>query len=98
MRYKLLEEWFEGFRALFGSHDFWRRLGLGVYKDESRKIYDAFVEAGGNFIDTAGSLCRASGRKLPINMWAAAEADIQFTIFDSSALKKQLLIFLNREP
>jgi putative spermidine/putrescine transport system permease protein len=25
--------------------------------------------------------------------WAAAEADTQFTIFDSSALKKQLLIF-----
>jgi aryl-alcohol dehydrogenase-like predicted oxidoreductase len=27
--------------------------GWGSSKDESRKIYDAFVEAGGNFIDTA---------------------------------------------
>jgi hypothetical protein len=27
--------------------------------------------------------------------WAAAEADTQFVFFDSSALKKQLLIFLS---
>jgi len=28
-------------------------MGLGTAKDESRKVYDAFREAGGNFIDTA---------------------------------------------
>jgi aryl-alcohol dehydrogenase-like predicted oxidoreductase len=27
--------------------------GRGVAKDESRKVYDAFREAGGNFVDTA---------------------------------------------
>ena len=27
--------------------------GWGSARDESRKIYDAFLEAGGNFIDTA---------------------------------------------
>ncbi len=30
-------------------------------------------------------------------MWASAEADTQFSIFDSSALKKQCLIFLSFE-
>jgi aryl-alcohol dehydrogenase-like predicted oxidoreductase len=29
------------------------RLGLATSKDESRKIFDGFAEAGGNFIDTA---------------------------------------------
>ena len=38
----------------FGSQDF------GVEKDESRKVYDAFREAGGNFIDTANGY--AGGR------------------------------------
>jgi len=28
-------------------------MGLGSPKDEARKVYDAFREAGGNFIDTA---------------------------------------------
>jgi aryl-alcohol dehydrogenase-like predicted oxidoreductase len=27
--------------------------GWGANKDESRKVYDAFRSAGGNFIDTA---------------------------------------------
>jgi predicted aldo/keto reductase-like oxidoreductase len=27
--------------------------GWGAAKDEARKVYDAFREAGGNFIDTA---------------------------------------------
>ena len=35
-------------------HDDLRRgLGWGSSKEESRKVYDAFLEAGGNFIDTA---------------------------------------------
>ncbi len=34
--------------------------GFGVEKDESRKVYDAFREAGGNFIDTANGY--AGGR------------------------------------
>ena len=27
--------------------------GWGAAKDEARKVYDAFREAGGNFVDTA---------------------------------------------
>jgi aryl-alcohol dehydrogenase-like predicted oxidoreductase len=31
----------------------WTDLRLAASRDESRKIFDAFVEAGGNFVDTA---------------------------------------------
>jgi aryl-alcohol dehydrogenase-like predicted oxidoreductase len=33
--------------------DVWQDWGLDTSKDESRKIFDGFAEAGGNFIDTA---------------------------------------------
>ena len=33
--------------------DVWQDWGLATSKDESRKIFDIFAEAGGNFIDTA---------------------------------------------
>ena len=32
---------------------FGTEMGFGVDKDESRKVYEAFREEGGNFIDTA---------------------------------------------
>src|SRR4030066_1780980 len=32
---------------------FGEELGWGASKEESRRIFDAFTEAGGNFIDTA---------------------------------------------
>ena len=32
---------------------FGEELGWGSSKEESRKVYDAFLEAGGNFLDTA---------------------------------------------
>lgn len=37
----------------FGAMTFGTERNIGVDKDESRKVYDAFREAGGNFIDTA---------------------------------------------
>jgi aryl-alcohol dehydrogenase-like predicted oxidoreductase len=57
MRYKLLGK--SGLRVselclgtmTFG--DVWKDLGLDTSRDESRKIFDGFAEAGGNFIDTA---------------------------------------------
>jgi len=57
MRYKLLGK--SGLRVselclgtmTFG--DVWQDWGLATSKDESRKIFDCFAEAGGNFIDTA---------------------------------------------
>ena len=58
MRYKLLGK--SGLRVsglfclgtmTFG--DAWKDWGLTTSKDESRKIFDGFAQAGGNFIDTA---------------------------------------------
>jgi aryl-alcohol dehydrogenase-like predicted oxidoreductase len=54
MRYKLLGK--SGLRVselCLGAMTFGDEWGWGASKDESRKIYDTFLEAGGNFIDTA---------------------------------------------
>ena len=54
MRYKLLGK--SGLKVselCLGAMTFGYDWGWGSTKEESRKIYDAFVEAGGNFIDTA---------------------------------------------
>ena len=54
MRYKLLGK--SGLRVselCLGTMTFGDDWGWGSSKNESRAIYDAFVEAGGNFIDTA---------------------------------------------
>lgn len=54
MRYRLLGR--SGLRVseiCLGAMTFGEDWGWGSPKDESRKIYDAFLEAGGNFIDTA---------------------------------------------
>jgi aryl-alcohol dehydrogenase-like predicted oxidoreductase len=39
--------------AALGTMTFGDDWGWGASKDEARKVYDAFLEAGGNFIDTA---------------------------------------------
>src|SRR3979411_2108929 len=54
MRYRLLGH--SGLRvseAALGTMTFGDEWGWGSAKDEARKVYDAFREAGGNFIDTA---------------------------------------------
>jgi aryl-alcohol dehydrogenase-like predicted oxidoreductase len=54
MRYKLLGH--SGLRVselCLGTMTFGEDLGWGAPKDESRRMYDAFRQAGGNFIDTA---------------------------------------------
>jgi aryl-alcohol dehydrogenase-like predicted oxidoreductase len=54
MRYRLLGN--SGLRvseAALGTMTFGDDWGWGAAKDEARKVYDAFREAGGNFIDTA---------------------------------------------
>jgi aryl-alcohol dehydrogenase-like predicted oxidoreductase len=54
MRYRLLGN--SGLRvseAALGTMTFGEDWGWGTAKDEARKVYDAFREAGGNFIDTA---------------------------------------------
>ena len=37
--------------------------GWGSSQEESRKIYDAFMEAGGNFIDTANVYTNGTSEK-----------------------------------
>src|ERR1700681_4887353 len=54
MQYRLLGN--SGLRvseAALGAMTFGDEWGWGSPKDEARKVYDAFREAGGNFIDTA---------------------------------------------
>jgi len=54
MKYRLLGN--SGLRvseAALGAMTFGEDWGWGSAKDEARKVYDAFREAGGNFIDTA---------------------------------------------
>src|SRR5713101_8266003 len=54
MRYRLLGN--SGLRvseAALGAMTFGEDWGWGSAKDEARKVYDAFREVGGNFIDTA---------------------------------------------
>jgi aryl-alcohol dehydrogenase-like predicted oxidoreductase len=54
MKYRLLGN--SGLRvseAALGAMTFGEEWGWGSPKDEARKVYDAFREAGGNFIDTA---------------------------------------------
>ncbi len=47
-----------------GTMTFGEDWGWGSAKDEARKIYDAFREAGGNFIDTANIYTNGSSEKL----------------------------------
>lgn len=54
MRYKLLGS--SGLRVselALGTMTFGEEWGWGASKEESRRIFDAYAEAGGNFIDTA---------------------------------------------
>ena len=54
MKYRLLGN--SGLRVSefsLGTMTFGEEWGWGSGKDEARKVYDAFREAGGNFIDTA---------------------------------------------
>jgi aryl-alcohol dehydrogenase-like predicted oxidoreductase len=56
MRYKLLGN--SGLRVselCLGTMTFGEEWGLGASKEESRRIYDTFLEPGGNFIDTANT-------------------------------------------
>lgn len=65
MRYKLLGK--SGLRVselCLGTMTFGEDWGWGAGRDESRQIYDAFLEAGGNFIDTANVYTNGTSEKL----------------------------------
>jgi aryl-alcohol dehydrogenase-like predicted oxidoreductase len=65
MNYQLLGR--SGLRASdlrLGTMTFGEDWGWGAPKDEAREIYDAYREAGGNFIDTANIYTNGSSEKL----------------------------------
>src|SRR3981189_2870507 len=62
MRYRLLGN--SGLRvseAALGTMTFGDDWGWGSPKDEARKVYEAFREAGGNFVDTANFYTNGTG-------------------------------------
>ncbi|MBC8140385.1 MAG: aldo/keto reductase [Armatimonadetes bacterium] len=65
MRYKLLGR--SGLRVsemCLGTMTFGEDWGWGASRDESKAQYDAFTEAGGNFVDTANLYTNGSSEKL----------------------------------
>ena len=61
MRYRLLGE--SGLRVselALGTMTFGTDWGWGADKETSRRIFDAYVEAGGNFVDTANNYTNGS--------------------------------------
>ncbi len=64
MRYKLLGR--SGLRVsemVLGTMTFGEDWGWGASREVSREIFDSFVEAGGNFIDTANNYTNGSAEK-----------------------------------
>ncbi|MBN1213655.1 MAG: aldo/keto reductase [candidate division Zixibacteria bacterium] len=64
MRYKLLGR--SGLRVselCFGTMTFGEEWGWGANKSECRKMFDTFLEAGGNFIDTANRYTEGTSEK-----------------------------------
>ncbi|HEX9206234.1 MAG TPA: aldo/keto reductase [Candidatus Deferrimicrobiaceae bacterium] len=64
MRYKLLGN--TGLRVselCLGTMTFGEEWGWGSSKEESRKIFDAFADAGGNFVDTANLYTNGTSEK-----------------------------------
>lgn len=86
MQYKLLGR--SGLRVselCLGTMTFGEEWGWGASKEESEKIYDAFVEAGGNFVDTANRYTEGIAEKFVGDFIAADRAHIvlatKYTLF-----------------
>ncbi|MDD8019363.1 MAG: aldo/keto reductase [Bacteroidota bacterium] len=65
MKYKLLGK--SGLRVselCLGTMTFGEEWGWGASVDECKKIYDAYVKAGGNFIDTANRYTEGTSEKI----------------------------------
>lgn len=65
MRYKLLGR--SGLRVselALGTMTFGEEWGWGASKEESARVFDAYVQAGGNFIDTANRYTEGTSEKL----------------------------------
>jgi aryl-alcohol dehydrogenase-like predicted oxidoreductase len=77
MRYRLLGK--TGLRVselCLGAMSFGEEWGWGATKEESRRIFDAFLDAGGNFIDTANYYTNGTSEKYVGEFIAADRARI----------------------
>lgn len=75
MRYKLLGR--SGLRVselCLGTMTFGEEWGWGAPKEESRRIFDAYVKRGGNFLDTANRYTDGTSEKWVGEMIAAERA------------------------
>jgi len=54
-----------------GAMTFGEEMGIGSSESESRRVFDAFVQAGGNFIDTANIYNRGTSEKILAGLIAA---------------------------
>ena len=57
-----------------GAGNFGTRWGHGAERDEAKEVFDSYVEAGGNFIDTAGSYQFGESEEL-VGDFIAADRD-----------------------
>lgn len=75
MQYRLLGR--SGLRVselCLGTMTFGEEWGWGSSEEESRKVFDAFVEAGGNFFDTADGYTNGSSERM-LGSFLASERD-----------------------
>jgi aryl-alcohol dehydrogenase-like predicted oxidoreductase len=87
MRYKLLGR--SGLRVselALGTMTFGPEWGWGADKGESRRIFDAFAEAGGNFIDTANRYTEGTSERY-VGEFVRSDRDhfvvaTKYTLFD----------------
>jgi aryl-alcohol dehydrogenase-like predicted oxidoreductase len=87
MRYKLFGR--SGLRVselCLGTMTFGPNWGWGADKDECKKIFDAFAEAGGNFIDTANRYTEGTSEEY-VGEFVATDRDhfvvaTKYTLFD----------------
>lgn len=87
MRYKLLGR--SGLRVseiCLGTMTFGEDWGWGASREESRRQFDAYVEAGGNFLDTANRYTEGTSETL-VGEFIAAERDrfvvaTKYTLFN----------------
>jgi aryl-alcohol dehydrogenase-like predicted oxidoreductase len=76
MRYKIFG-WRTGLRVselALGAGNFGTRWGHGAERNEAKKVFDAYVEAGGNFIDTADTYQFGESEEL-VGEFIAADRD-----------------------
>ena len=65
MRYKILGR--SGLRVSeisLGAMTFGEDWGFGASKDESRRVFEVYADAGGNFIDTANKYTNGTAERL----------------------------------